>query len=167
MATKSLAKQWKDLLDNQTKESFKTFWTKYSDSEKTLYSTILSLPDYNMKGVFSELAAEYDIDPVIFMGFLDGVNTSLTKELELEKIKGEDEIDITILPEKLFFNMHEADAEHLYTLPEWDDVLTEDERAQIATEYRRSRTVIKEKVPGRNDPCPCGSGKKYKKCCGA
>ncbi|MGR9117332.1 MAG: SEC-C metal-binding domain-containing protein [Gammaproteobacteria bacterium] len=22
------------------------------------------------------------------------------------------------------------------------------------------------KKPGRNDPCPCGSGKKYKKCCG-
>lgn len=21
-------------------------------------------------------------------------------------------------------------------------------------------------TPGRNDPCPCGSGKKYKKCCG-
>jgi hypothetical protein len=21
--------------------------------------------------------------------------------------------------------------------------------------------------PGRNDPCPCGSGKKYKRCCGA
>jgi preprotein translocase subunit SecA len=24
----------------------------------------------------------------------------------------------------------------------------------------------KEKKVGRNDPCPCGSGKKYKKCCG-
>ena len=24
----------------------------------------------------------------------------------------------------------------------------------------------KAKKPGRNDPCPCGSGKKYKKCCG-
>ena len=23
-----------------------------------------------------------------------------------------------------------------------------------------------DKKPGRNDPCPCGSGKKYKKCCG-
>jgi preprotein translocase subunit SecA len=23
-----------------------------------------------------------------------------------------------------------------------------------------------DKTPGRNDPCPCGSGKKYKKCCG-
>jgi SWIM/SEC-C metal-binding protein len=22
-------------------------------------------------------------------------------------------------------------------------------------------------APGRNDPCPCGSGKKYKKCCGS
>ena len=26
--------------------------------------------------------------------------------------------------------------------------------------------VIREKTPGRNDPCSCGSGKKYKKCCG-
>lgn len=29
------------------------------------------------------------------------------------------------------------------------------------------QTVQKEKKIGRNDPCPCGSGKKYKKCCGA
>lgn len=28
-------------------------------------------------------------------------------------------------------------------------------------------TVVKAPTPGRNDPCPCGSGKKYKKCCGA
>jgi len=27
--------------------------------------------------------------------------------------------------------------------------------------------VHKEKKVGRNDPCPCGSGKKHKKCCGA
>jgi hypothetical protein len=29
----------------------------------------------------------------------------------------------------------------------------------------RSGTVVVDKV-GRNDPCPCGSGKKFKKCCG-
>ncbi|MGM0548555.1 MAG: preprotein translocase subunit SecA [Bacillota bacterium] len=28
------------------------------------------------------------------------------------------------------------------------------------------QTIVKEEEPGRNDPCPCGSGKKYKKCCG-
>ena len=26
--------------------------------------------------------------------------------------------------------------------------------------------VVKKEEPGRNDPCPCGSGKKYKNCCG-
>ena len=31
----------------------------------------------------------------------------------------------------------------------------------------RVETVRKPATPGRNDPCPCGSGKKYKKCCGA
>ena len=27
-------------------------------------------------------------------------------------------------------------------------------------------TIINDKKIGRNEPCPCGSGKKYKKCCG-
>ena len=29
-----------------------------------------------------------------------------------------------------------------------------------------TKTIIAENKPGRNDPCTCGSGKKYKKCCG-
>ncbi|MBR2296811.1 MAG: SEC-C domain-containing protein [Clostridia bacterium] len=39
-----------------------------------------------------------------------------------------------------------------------------------ASERRTTRTaqpVRAENKVGRNDPCPCGSGKKYKKCCGA
>ena len=31
----------------------------------------------------------------------------------------------------------------------------------------KKRPVKKGEKVGRNDPCPCGSGKKYKKCCGA
>ena len=31
----------------------------------------------------------------------------------------------------------------------------------------RVEQVVRGEQPGRNDPCPCGSGKKYKKCCGA
>ena len=30
----------------------------------------------------------------------------------------------------------------------------------------KGRTVRKGKKVGPNDPCPCGSGKKYKNCCG-
>jgi len=32
---------------------------------------------------------------------------------------------------------------------------------------RNKEPVVKGPQPGRNDPCPCGSGKKFKKCCGA
>ena len=47
-------------------------------------------------------------------------------------------------------------------------------REQVAQPTRTSgdgtdtanKTVRKGKKVGRNDPCPCGSGKKYKKCCG-
>ena len=31
---------------------------------------------------------------------------------------------------------------------------------------RKSAPIVKGPQPGRNDPCPCGSGKKFKKCCG-
>lgn len=43
------------------------------------------------------------------------------------------------------------------------------ERKQVAKETKTSEdqvTIVKGKKIGRNDPCPCGSGKKYKKCCG-
>jgi preprotein translocase subunit SecA len=36
-----------------------------------------------------------------------------------------------------------------------------DQPAPVKTVKREGKKV------GRNDPCPCGSGKKYKKCCGA
>jgi uncharacterized protein len=35
------------------------------------------------------------------------------------------------------------------------------------SEARRAQPVQAEEKPGRNEPCPCGSGKKFKKCCGA
>ena len=76
------------------------------------------------------------------------------------------EIDLDVDFEKLYFNMHKADADYLWSLEEWNEVLPEERRKEIYDDYRRSRTVHVEKKPGRNDPCPCGSGKKYKNCCG-
>ncbi len=37
----------------------------------------------------------------------------------------------------------------------------------ISTKNKSQQPIVKGKKIGRNDPCPCGSGKKYKKCCGA
>ena len=76
------------------------------------------------------------------------------------------EIDLDIDFEKLLFNMLEADADYLFGLEEWEQVLTEEKMIEIVKDFKRSKIVHVEKKPGRNDPCPCGSGKKYKKCCG-
>jgi len=40
------------------------------------------------------------------------------------------------------------------------------EAAQVPPREQRKEPVTKEATVGRNDPCPCGSGLKYKKCCG-
>ena len=37
---------------------------------------------------------------------------------------------------------------------------------ELYLEQKKSGTVVKAHKIGRNDPCPCGSGKKYKYCCG-
>ena len=74
-------------------------------------------------------------------------------------------IDAEIDFEKLFWNMLEAKADWLYTLGEWEEILPKEKRDEITKAYKRSKIAVSNKI-GRNDPCPCGSGKKYKKCCG-
>ena len=49
-----------------------------------------------------------------------------------------------------------------------DDAGDPDARAaaQRDTRERQQQPIVKENLPGRNDPCPCGSGKKFKNCHG-
>jgi uncharacterized protein YecA (UPF0149 family) len=61
--------------------------------------------------------------------------------------------------------MHDAKAEWLYTLKGWDSILTPEKRKEIKKTYTATKTIVKGDKVGRNDSCPCGSGKKYKKCC--
>ncbi len=42
----------------------------------------------------------------------------------------------------------------------------EDELRRRQGKKASGKTVVSAHTPGRNDPCPCGSGKKYKNCCG-
>lgn len=163
----SLYKQWLDLMEGQTDETFETFWKEYSETETRVYAHILESKEPRLTGKFSELAAKFEADPVIFMGFLDSIQTSLNNPFELDAVTEDTDIDLDIDFEKLYFNMLKADADYLYTLKAWEGIFSEDKIMQIIKDFKRSKIVHKEKEPGRNDPCPCGSGKKYKKCCGA
>ena len=163
----SLYKQWLDLMEGQTDETFEAFWKEYSETETRVYTHILESKEPRLTGKFSELVAKFEADPVIFMGFLDGIQTSLNNPFELDAVIEDTDIDLDIDFEKLYFNMLKADADYLYTLKAWEGIFSEDKIMQIIKDFKRSKIVHKEKEPGRNDPCPCGSGKKYKKCCGA
>ena len=162
----TLFEEWRDLIENQTEDTFPEFWKEYSEAETKIYSDILDRPEEKMTGTLGELAEKYQVRPVIFMGFLDGVDSSLKKSNDFENFDENSQVEVEIEPEKLFYNMLAADAEYLYGLPQWETILGEEKMTQIAKEYKRSKTIVKGKKIGRNEPCPCGSGNKYKHCCG-
>ncbi len=164
----SLLQEWRDLAyeQEQDEKEQKKFWTEYFEMEKGIYEHLLKDTKVIVEGTVAELAEKYEIDILHFIGFLDGIDDSLVNSIDMDGISETSTVKLEIDHEKLYYNMLAAKAEWLYTLPQWDEILSEEKRKKITKEQRESGTVIKEKVPGRNDACPCGSGKKYKKCCG-
>ena len=162
----TLFEQWKDLIENQTEDTFQEFWKEYSDAETKIYSDILDRYDEKIEGTLGELAEKYEVRPIIFMGFLDGIDSSLKNSNDFESFDEDSKVKLEIVPETLFYNMLAAGADYLFSLPQWESILGEDKMKEIAKEYKKSKTVVKGKKIGRNEPCPCGSGKKYKHCCG-
>ena len=144
------------------------FWGNYFNLEKGIYEQLLSNPDEVVTGTVKELAEKYNTEILIMTGFLDGINESLKGyENPIDTMAEDTVVKIEIDPEKLYYNMLDCKAEWLYTLKEWEPILTPERRKEITHEFRTSKMFVKTAEPGRNDPCPCGSGKKYKKCCGA
>ncbi len=163
----ALYEQWKQLAQMaQTPQQQQAFWDDYFAAEADVYEKILDDTSIVYEGTEKEVAGQFEMDPVVFCGFIDGINTSLKKEIDIESLEEDTPIKLDIDFEKLFFNMNDAKAKWLYTLPQWDKVLPQDKRDEITREWRASKQAVSEKTVGRNDPCPCGSGKKYKKCCG-
>ncbi|MDL2217125.1 SEC-C domain-containing protein [Christensenellaceae bacterium OttesenSCG-928-M15] len=158
---------WTDFTQmERTPVAQKAFWDEYFAAETENYKKILAAQDKPFAGALKDLAAQFDMEPMVFAGFLDGINTSLKTALDIESLEEDSEVLLDVDLEKLYFNMLDAKAEWLYTLEEWEPLLSVERRREITKEFRQSKVFINESTVGRNDPCPCGSGKKYKKCCG-
>jgi preprotein translocase subunit SecA len=142
------------------------FWNEYMEIEKSIYKEILSKHTESFKFAIKDLAEKQNTTVEFVMGFVDGINDSLKNPLDLENLTAEEEITLDVDLEKLYFNMLDAKAEYLYNLPQWEGIFSAEKRKEIQKKYRESVMVRNENKIGRNDPCPCGSGKKYKKCCG-
>ena len=169
-AMATLLENWRGLaygegLDDKQKENL---WRNYFMIEKGIYEKILSNPAEVVEGTVKELADKYETEVLIMTGFLDGINESLKGyENPIETMDENTVVKIEIDPEKLYYNMVEAKATWLYELPQWDAILTAEKRDELYKAQKASGTVRREGLKiYPNDPCPCGSGKKYKNCCG-
>ena len=164
----TLLENWRNLaygdgLDDKKKEEL---WSGYFTIEKGIYEQILANPTEVVEGTVKELAEKYNTEILIMTGFLDGINESLKTPNPVDTIVAESEVTVDIDLEKLYYNMVAAKADWLYELPQWDAILTPEKRKELYKSQKASGTVRKAKKIFPNDPCPCGSGRKYKKCCG-
>ena len=136
----ALFEQWQKYAEEkQSGPDGVKFWETYFSTETDIYKKILEeKPDKN----------------------------SLKEKNPLEEIEEDSEVNLDYEEELLYKNMVDAKADWLYHLPQWDALIPEERRKELYKEQKLSKTVVKGQKIGRNDPCPCGSGKKYKKCCG-
>ena len=164
----ALLQDWRDMAYSQQADrvQLEKFWTNYFLIEKGIYEKLLSNPNEVVKGTVKELAEKYDVEVMTMVGFLDGINDSLKIQNSIEEMDENTEVNLGFDLETLYKNMVDAKADWLYELPQWNSIFSEEMRKELYLEQKKSGTVVKGPKIGRNDPCPCGSGKKYKHCCG-
>ena len=164
----ALLEQWRSTAYSETanKGDLQRLWTKYFEQEKDIYAQLLANHAEEVKGTVKELAEKYGVTVMTMTGFLDGINDSLKEANPIEEMEEDTVVSLGFDTEKLYKNMVAAGADWLYELEQWNDIYDEDTRKALYKEQKLSTTIVNEAKVYPNDPCPCGSGKKYKKCCG-
>lgn len=164
----ALLEQWRAMAYSETanKADLQRLWAVYFEKEKEIYAQLLKNPDEVVTGTVKELAEKYDVDIMTMTGFLDGIDDSLAESNLIEEMEEDTQVSLGFDKALLYKNMVAAGADWLYELEEWNDIFDEETRKELYKEQKSSTTIVKEQKVYPNDPCPCGSGKKYKKCCG-
>ncbi len=165
----SLLEDWRDYAYGEEmakSPNSQKFWADYYELEKGIYAKLLENPEEVVEGTVEELAEKYNVKLSMMVGFLDGINESLKQRNPIMKMEKDTQVSLPIEHEELYYNMVAAKADWLYELPQWDNILTPEKRKELYWKQKKSKTIRNDAKVGRNEPCPCGSGKKYKQCCG-
>ena len=165
----ALLQEWQKVAYNEKadKGKLQKFWNDYFLLEKGIYEQLLSNPEEKVEGTVKELAEKYNISVMEMTGFLDGINDSLVEANPIDTMEEDTHVNLIFDKEKLYKNMVDAKADWLYELPQWDAIFDAETKKALYLEQKKAGTIRREgKKIGRNDPCPCGSGKEYKQCCG-
>jgi len=95
----------------------------------------------------------------LFEAMLDTISREVTQLTLTVQIRTEADVE-AVTPHDTLSNLQYQHAEFNATAGE-DSATTADPAPAAAPPIQRDGPKV-----GRNDPCPCGSGKKYKQCCG-
>ena len=164
----ALLERWQKMAYNENMDQgeLQRFWQRYFLLEKGVYEQLLTNPDEAVEGTVKELADKYEVSVMTMTGFLDGINDSLVNPNPIDDMEEDTVVNLGFDKALLYKNMVAAQADWLYGLEEWEAIFDEETRKALYKEQKSSTTIVKEEKVYPNDPCPCGSGKKYKKCCG-
>lgn len=162
----SLYNEWKELVVFfvQTRGEDE-FWNELNRVQEKIIPILLKNYKTIMRGALKNLAKKLDVSEISFVGFLDGINSSLKKPIDLESITENSRISLDIDFEKLYISLLEAEVDNLYNLPEWNLIFGKDKLTDLKLAHSEEKTITVSRI-GRNELCPCGSEKKYKNCCG-
>lgn len=164
----TLLEEWRSVAYNESmgQDKLQKLWADYFQKEKEIYAQLLKTPDEVVRGTVKELAEKYGVTIMTMTGFLDGINDCLKEKNPIEEMTEDTEVNLGFDKALLYKGMVAAEADWLYQLEEWNDIFDEETRKALYKEQKSSTTIVKGARVYPNDPCPCGSGKKYKKCCG-
>lgn len=119
-------------------------------------ATILFLNEYPMSKLFFKGRIETRQNHVL-AGY--NVNRDVKAGTEEAPIK------VTVQNEARKTEIETLAAEHAIFVNVTVDAEKEENTIELDTVLNKPKTMTFQKTPNRNDPCSCGSGKKYKKCC--
>ena len=163
----ALYDSWKRIAFDTQGQAVKRVWDDYLAKEKKVYQKILSEELKLIEGTAAELSERFNLSTTLMAAFLDGIHEAVDSLPPIDEIEADTQLKLEIDFKRLYKQMVEYKAKELYNLQEWNNIFSPEEQKEYYMEQKKAHTIIRSEKIGRNEPCPCGSGKKYKKCCGA
>ncbi len=144
-----------------------------SEIVNTLYTQHIALSfandTYNPLLFYSTLKQELNMSKLFFKGRIDARQSHVISGYNVNRdVKpGSEEapISVTVASEARKTEIEAIVEQHALFANIVVDASKEENTIELDTVINKPTTTVFEKTPNRNDPCSCGSGKKYKKCC--
>ena len=120
----TLYENWMNKAFSKDGKSMEAVWDDFLPKEQKIYEYILGEKVNVLEGAVSELAFRFGVTAEEIIAFIDGINEALPKPYDMNELEENSSVRLEIDFEKLYKKLVEYKAEHLYKLPQWDNIYT-------------------------------------------